>query len=164
MKQAMWACLMVVGLMVLMMGRATANEQRSYPVITLETAIHFPGPDGADQLIPAGQFSVSPAGGNLLQLRPLTTGGASTPTILAAEPITVPIQLDTQAAVLVAHEGNQYSIVWVRPDGTGLEARGNSSGIGTRGLALTCDQVCQARLRQTPKTDFGDKMKSGLGP
>ncbi len=146
MRREFLARSMVLGVTLLLTACATTQElsPRSYTTIVLEKPVHFVGADGADRVVPAGQFEVSAPLSARLQLTPVG-GGNAQPSILAAEPVTVPITLLSAAALSVPYEDDEHSVVWVRPDGTGLEAIGTYSGITTR---KDCDASCMQRLQR----------------
>ena len=78
-----------------------------------------------------------------LNLMPIGAGTNGTSWSILATPITVPVQLT--AAVSLSSDDDQYQVVWLRPNGSGLEAIGSYSGVSTR--ATPCDAACQQRRR-----------------
>ncbi len=137
-----------LGILVLVVGCATVKEDPSPTTIALDKSVHFVGPGGEDRSTPAGSYIVSMVAVDQLQLTPTTTDRERLQTTIAALPVTVPIKLEAPAAVTLAQEGDEHYIVWVRPDGTGLEATGTYSGVMAR---KDCDPACVQRAMQRLK-------------
>jgi hypothetical protein len=113
-------------------------------MVTFEQAVHFSAPDGADVMIPAGRYDVAPEGGEeQLNLMPVDAGTTGKAWSILASPVTVPIELPAVAAVALSLDKAQHQVVWLRPNGSGLEAIGSYSGVITR--ATPCDAACRQR-------------------
>lgn len=121
----------------------TPPPPQSSTMVTLEKAVHFSAPDGADVTIPAGRYDVAPGGEEQLNLTPVGAGTTGKAWSILASPITEPIELSAVAAVTLALDEAQHQVVWLRPNGSGLEAIGSYSGVITR--ETTCDAACQQR-------------------
>ncbi len=125
-------------------GCATLSPLPEPPTgVRLDTALHFSTPDGADLRIPAGRYDVAPEAGRHLRLTPVGAGGVHKAWSIAAAPITVPFEPPMSSAVAVSDEVDQQHVVWVGPDGNGLEAIGSPAGVITR---APCHDACRAKV------------------
>ena len=124
----------MLGTMLFGVFGAVVAPQAEEPAILIELArpTHFPGTDGRDVLVPAGTFRVEPRDAALV-LMP-QEGGSEL--VLAAasgaheEPITVP------TALSIPVDQDEHHLVWLRPGGGTLDAKGSPSGIQSRGPGI----------------------------
>lgn len=149
---------MTVGILAALLtsdGAFAADESpQSSTMVTFEKAVHFSSPDEADVSIPAGRYDVVPEGKEQLNLTPVGAGTTGKAWSILASPITVPIELPAVAAVALSLDEEQHQVVWLRSDGSGLEAIGAYSGVITR---ATCDASCQQK-RQTRMVEMFSKI------
>jgi hypothetical protein len=73
---------------------------------------------------------------------PVDAGATGKAWSIQASPVTVPIELPAVTAAALSLDEEQHQVVWLRPNGSGLEAIGPYSGVSTRD---TCDAACQQR-------------------
>ena len=121
----------------------TTPPTQSFTMVTFEKAVHFSSTDGTDVSIPAGRYDVAPGGEEQLNLMPVDAGATGKAWSILASPIAVPVELPAVAAVALSSDDDQYQIVWLRPNGSGLEAIGSYSGVITRETKNPCDAACQ---------------------
>jgi hypothetical protein len=106
----------------------------------LEKAVHFITPDGSDIQVPSGTYLVEPAGDSSLRLSP--NGGQPPVEIQAAniahdEPLSVPVSM----AVIEEGQEDEVHLVFLLPDGRGLDAVGSYSGVRTRDVVQVLGRV-----------------------
>jgi hypothetical protein len=107
----------------------SSQEAPERSTITLEKAVHFLSPDGADAVLTPGTYTAKPEGEKAIQV--IARDGGATTTI-QAEAGTHEQQLSAPESVAVASDEDVVHIVLLMPGGTTLDAIDTFSGVSTR--------------------------------
>jgi hypothetical protein len=109
----------------------TGGAAPASPSVMLEKAVHFTTPDGSDIQVPSGMYQIEPAGNSSLRLSP---NGGQPPVEIQAANIAHDELLSAPVSMSVIEEGqeDEVHVVFLLPDGRGLDAVGSYSGVRTR--------------------------------
>jgi hypothetical protein len=117
-------------LMVLLVGVTSPGLAINTPTIELEKTVHFLTPGGEDVVVEQGRYEVGQAS-EWLHLSPV--GGEKTYAILVeAQPIDHHETIEVPTTLSRSEHEDEYRIILLLPDGTGLEALGSYSGVRSK--------------------------------
>jgi hypothetical protein len=119
---------------------ALGQETSPQSTITLEQAVHFLSPDGAEIVLAPGDYTAKAPDGTSIQVTPISGGAAS---IIQAEAGRHGQELSAPELVAAASDEDVIHIVLLMPDGSTLDAIGTLSGVRTRGPMLAPLQAQQ---------------------
>ena len=108
------------------------ESRRHLPVVQFDKAVHFPAPNGSDQLVGPGVYTVMTWEQHRLVLFP----SSGQPSILVqAQPTEHKEQVSEAVALAVPEEDNSDAVhlILIAPESKGWDAPGTYSGIRTRG-------------------------------
>ena len=118
--------------MVLFIGVASPALATNSPTIELEKTVHFLTPGGEDVVVEQGRYDVAQAS-EWLRLTPV--GGEKTDAILVeAQPIDHHETIEVPTILSRSEQEDEYVIILLLPDGTGLEALGSYSGVRAKAV------------------------------
>lgn len=124
--------LLIPVLMVLLVGVASPGLATNSPTIELDTAVHFLTPGGDDVVVEQGRYEVGQSS-EWLHLSPV--GGEKTDAILVeAQLINHHETIEVPTTLSRSEQEDEYVIMLLFPDGTGLEALGSYSGVRSKGV------------------------------
>ena len=129
--------LLVLFSLITLPGNAIADTLPELPTVELTSPIHFLTPGGEDVTVPVGTYHIE-ATDSWLKLLP--AGGARSAMVLIEAIQGHHKESLTEAFVLAEPDetdADRFHLAVLRPDGTGLEAVGSTSGIRTRKARLT---------------------------
>lgn len=119
-------------LIVLFIGVASPALATNSPTIELEKTVHFLTPGGEDVVVEQGRYEVAQAS-EWLHLTPV--GGEKTDAILVeATPIAHEETIEVPTILSRSEQEDEYVIILLLPDGTGLEALGSYSGVRSKAV------------------------------
>jgi len=109
-----------------------ADPMRHPPPVRFDKAVHFPAPDGTDQAVGPGVYTVMPWEEHRLVLFP-STGDPSI--LIQAQPTEHQEPVTESVALAVPEEDNSDAVhlVLIAPESKGWDAPGTYSGMRTRG-------------------------------
>ena len=146
-------------LLVLLMGVPSAGLATNTPTIELEKTVHFLTPGGEDVVIEKGRYEVGQAS-EWLHLAPV--GGEKTDAILVeSQPIDHQETIEVPTTSTRSEHEDEYVIILLLPDGTGLEALGSFSGV--RSKAVRRPHV-RRRAQAAPASNLGIKSAKQARP
>jgi len=124
------------------------HARESSRFVHLDRVIHFTGADDADQSVPPGYYRALAGEPGLLQLVDEENG---TGFALKAQTASYDVPVTEPTLRLIARGKDERHLVWLLPDGAGLDATGSVSGIRTRGQGLPlASSVVRSSVTQTP--------------
>jgi len=153
-----------MGFVLLSAGAAAfvfSQETPQQPTITLEKAVHFLSPGGADTVLAPGVYAAKPGGDKAIQL---TANDDGVTTVIQAETGAHEQQISGPESVVVASDEDIIHIVLLMPGGSTLDAIGTLSGVRTRGPMFVPLPPQQLAGAMTQQQRFGRKPVGGDVP
>ena len=108
--------------------------------VNLNQTVHFDGPDGAPVAVPVGMYGVSSTGG---ESEGLLLDGADSSYDVRAVAYKHDRTIDVPMAITVEPDEDEFHVVLLRPDGTGLISVGSLSGVRSRAARRRAIAVAQ---------------------
>ena len=130
---------LLIAFLALLLGSCTTTSPVTEPPvlapeITLTKTLHFVMADGTDLVVSAGTYEVQAGNGPRLELVS-SFGIVADNRTLEAVSTNVGQAITAPVALYIPWENDEHHIIFVHPNGDGLEAVGSGSAVRSRGLA-----------------------------
>lgn len=147
------ACLLLTAI------HGVAEEPPPIVSLILEQPLQFQNKEGADILLPAGQYRVDSAPEHQLQF---VSEASPIPVLIEAVELPHEKDLTVPAVGTLATDEDSVHVVLFMPGGTALDAIGSRSGVRTRAGALTSTQLSQVQIAPSKVNTLVDAAKASL--